>query len=56
MATLPADTWARLIVWIAIGIVIYFVYGHRHSKLHPATRRLDHGLHGFHGWSGQAKA
>jgi APA family basic amino acid/polyamine antiporter len=31
---LPADTWARLIVWIAIGIVIYFAYSHRHSKLH----------------------
>ncbi len=34
MINLPPDTWARLIVWIAIGIVIYFAYGHRHSKLH----------------------
>jgi len=34
MAGLPRDTWARLIVWMLIGLVIYFTYSHRHSKLH----------------------
>ncbi|HUC86527.1 MAG TPA: amino acid permease [Candidatus Acidoferrales bacterium] len=34
MFHLPPDTWARLIVWIAIGVVIYVIYGYRHSKLH----------------------
>jgi APA family basic amino acid/polyamine antiporter len=33
MATLPADTWIRLIVWLAIGFLIYFGYSARHSVL-----------------------
>ncbi len=33
MATLPLDTWIRLVVWMAIGLVIYFVYGAHHSVL-----------------------
>ncbi len=33
MATLPGDTWLRLILWMAIGIVIYFAYSRNHSKI-----------------------
>jgi basic amino acid/polyamine antiporter, APA family len=33
MSGLPVDTWARLIIWMVIGLLIYFVYGRRHSKV-----------------------
>ena len=33
MSTLPSDTWIRLVVWMAIGLCIYFFYGRFHSKL-----------------------
>lgn len=33
MLPLPLDTWIRLIVWMAIGLVIYFAYGKSHSVL-----------------------
>src|SRR6478736_6127166 len=39
MSALPGDTWVRLIVWLAIGLAIYFGYGMRHSVLgRKATR------------------
>jgi len=30
---LPLRTWERLIIWLAIGLAAYFLYGSRHSKL-----------------------
>jgi len=33
MASLPLDTWLRLIVWLVLGLTIYFFYGRHHSVL-----------------------
>ena len=33
MVFLPWDTWLRLIIWLIIGLFIYFGYGAKHSKL-----------------------
>jgi APA family basic amino acid/polyamine antiporter len=33
MIALPVDTWLRLIIWMAIGIIIYFTYGINNSKI-----------------------
>ncbi|MBZ5679541.1 MAG: amino acid permease [Acidobacteriia bacterium] len=33
MASLPGSTWLRLIVWLIVGMAIYFGYGRSHSKL-----------------------
>jgi basic amino acid/polyamine antiporter, APA family len=33
MASLPRDTWIRLLAWMAIGMVIYFSYSKNKSKL-----------------------
>ncbi len=33
MANLPWHTWERLIIWMALGIVIYFAYSKHHSKV-----------------------
>ena len=39
MASLPWSTWLRLIVWLILGLVIYFTYGRKHSRFAHAPDR-----------------
>jgi basic amino acid/polyamine antiporter, APA family len=38
MFSLGWRTWARLFIWLAIGLVIYFTYGRHNSRVQIATR------------------
>ena len=50
MFSLPAENWYRLIIWLAVGLGIYFLYGRRHSVMaqqrHTAHELSAHGLTG----------
>lgn len=36
---LPPETWPRLVIWMAIGLAIYFLYAYGHSRMHE--RRMQ---------------
>ncbi|MGY1820445.1 amino acid permease [Geodermatophilus sp. SYSU D00079] len=38
MANLPADTWLRFLVWMVIGVVVYFGYSRRRSRMATGER------------------
>lgn len=38
--SLPRLTWVRFVIWITLGVVIYFSYGYHHSTLAPEGQRL----------------
>lgn len=33
MFALPGETWLRLVIWLSLGFIIYFLYGIKNSKL-----------------------
>jgi APA family basic amino acid/polyamine antiporter len=33
MTSLPMTTWIAFVIWIGIGLIVYFAYARRHSKL-----------------------
>jgi APA family basic amino acid/polyamine antiporter len=53
MYGLPGDTWLRLIIWMAIGLCVYFFYGRHHSAVAHAA--MQDALHPEAGNSGTPK-
>ncbi|MCL4512439.1 MAG: hypothetical protein M1421_00245, partial [Candidatus Eremiobacteraeota bacterium] len=39
MLSLPIITWIRFVVWLVIGLGIYFFYGNKHSTLRNPVRK-----------------
>jgi APA family basic amino acid/polyamine antiporter len=52
MFSLPVENWWRLIIWLGIGLLIYFFYGRKHSVM-AQQRETEHEL-ATHGFTGQA--
>jgi len=45
MFSLGWHNWARLTIWLGVGLIIYFSYGRYHSKLNQAEERTEGGGH-----------
>ncbi|MDB5205362.1 MAG: amino acid transporter [Flavisolibacter sp.] len=41
MAQESATNWERFIIWLAIGLVIYFTYGYKHSRLRKENEAIE---------------
>ena len=41
MLSLPVETWIRFVVWLLVGLAIYFLYGIRHSYLRKGVDTGD---------------
>ncbi|MEV0461400.1 amino acid permease [Nocardia tengchongensis] len=39
MFNLSVETWLRFVIWMALGMVVYFAYGRRHSLLNTAESK-----------------
>ncbi|MER5973468.1 amino acid permease [Streptomyces sp. NPDC002055] len=39
MINLPAETWVRFGGWMILGVIVYFLYGRKHSRMNPTSTR-----------------
>ncbi len=42
MIALPVETWERLVIWLALGLLVYFMYGQKNAERTRAAR--THGV------------
>lgn len=38
MTSLPWESWERLGIWMGLGVIVYFMYGRKHSKVRKAAQ------------------
>jgi basic amino acid/polyamine antiporter, APA family len=38
MTFLPQETWERLAIWLVLGMIVYFAYGRKHSKVQQLAK------------------
>jgi APA family basic amino acid/polyamine antiporter len=48
MLNLSVDTWIRFVVWLAVGMLIYFLYSRTHSRLATGETLHDVSEHRHH--------
>jgi len=48
MTGLPGVTWIRFILWLIVGLVVYFSYSINHSLLHKTHANHPHSLYPYH--------
>ncbi|RJL34217.1 amino acid permease [Bailinhaonella thermotolerans] len=41
MLNLPVETWLRFLAWMVLGMAVYFLYGHRHSRMNRPTPQTE---------------
>lgn len=39
MASLPIESWERLGIWLLVGVIIYFFYSKKHSKIRNSVKQ-----------------
>lgn len=41
MTNLAVETWLRFLVWLALGLVVYALYGRKHANLATRTSTME---------------
>jgi len=42
MTELGYTNWLRFLIWLVIGLIVYFTYSHKHSKLQKKDNVIAH--------------